>query len=110
MDDHGQRQLGGKRQLLIERFDLCLSVCVIVVVIESDFPNGHDPRVCCACFDPLCQRGAPALSLVRMNALGTPNGLVPVGDVTHLIQVVGRDGDRNDPLNPDTKGVIQCLG
>ena len=89
VDDHRQRQLDGKRQLLIERFNLCVSVSVVVVVIESDFANGHDARVCCAGFDPLCQRGAPALGLVRMNALGTPNGPVPVGDVTHLIQVIG---------------------
>ena len=110
MDHHRERQLGGESQLLIKCCFLCLSICVVVVVIEPDFANGDDAPVFSAGFDTTCQRGAPAIGFVGVNALGTPNGGVSVGQVANLIEIVCRDGNRHDPLNADSKGIIQRLG
>ena len=110
MDHHRERQLGSKRQLLIKCCFLCVSVSVVVVVIETDFANGHDAPICGAGLDPLSQRGGPAFGFVGVNALRTPNGWVSVGQVAYLIQIVCRDGNRHDPLNADSKGIIQRLG
>ena len=110
MDHHRERQLRGECQLLIKRRSLRFFICVVVVVIEPDFANGHDAPIFSAGFDAAGQCGAPAFGFVGVNALRTPDGRVSVRQLANLIQVTCRDGNRHDPLNPDLEGIIQCLG